>query len=70
MKPIHTKYSEAQTLVFPEAITRKVLLSGQQTEGDLAVFEDIVEPGVGPGRHIHHRKMRPLCFLKENLSLK
>ncbi len=33
MKPIHTSYVEAETLVFPGAITLKILLSGQETNG-------------------------------------
>ncbi len=37
MKPIHTRYSEAETLVFPDAITLKVLLSGKDTDGAHAV---------------------------------
>lgn len=64
MKPIHTKYSEAETFVFPEAITLKVLLSGHQTDDNLAVFEDIVAPGVGPGRHIHHHQDETFMFLE------
>ena len=64
MIPIHTKYKEAKTLVFPEAITVKILLSGKDTEGNQAVFEDIVEPGVGPGRHIHHHQDEIFLFLE------
>ena len=64
MKPIHTQYSNAQTFVFPEAITLKVLLSGDHTDGNLAVFEDIVAPGVGPGRHIHHHQDETFMFLE------
>ncbi len=64
MIPIHTKYKEAKTLVFPEAITVKILLSGKDTEGNQAVFEDIVEPGIGPGRHIHHHQDEIFLFLE------
>lgn len=49
MKPAHVKYSEAEKMVFPNAITLKILISGLQTNGTLAIFEDRVEPGVGPG---------------------
>lgn len=52
MNPVHSKYDSVETLVFPEAITLKIILSGKQTNGNQAVFEDIVEPGIGPGRHI------------------
>ena len=64
MKPIHTEYSSAETLVFPEAITLKVLLKGSQTNGSHAIFEDIVEPGIGPGRHIHHHQDETFFFLE------
>ena len=64
MNPVHTPYAEAETLVFPGAITLKILLSGCQTAGTHAVFEDIVEPGVGPGRHIHHRQDETFFFLE------
>ena len=64
MKPIHSKYSAAETLVFPDAITLKVLLKGSQTDGSHAIFEDIVEAGVGPGRHIHHQQDETFFFLE------
>ena len=40
MKPVHLKYSDLETLVFPEAITLKIILSGFQTNGSHAIFED------------------------------
>ncbi len=64
MQPIHTVYNNAETLVFPNAITLKILLSGAHTNGNLAVFEDIVEPSVGPGRHIHHEQDETFFFLE------
>ena len=64
MDPIHSSYGEAETLVFPGAITLKILLSGAQTNGSQAVFEDIVEAGVGPGRHIHHKQDETFFFLE------
>lgn len=64
MEPVHTRYSEAETLLFPGAITLKVLLSGRETDGGQAVFEDIVQPGVGPGRHIHHHQDETFFFLE------
>ncbi|NNF02834.1 MAG: cupin domain-containing protein [Rhodothermales bacterium] len=63
-QPIHTRYADAEPLVFPGAITLKVLLSGRDTGGALAVFEDLVEPGVGPGRHIHHEQDEAFFFLE------
>ena len=66
MRPIHSKYDSAETLVFPNAITLKILLSGKHTNGKQAIFEDIVEPGVGPGRHIHHNQDETFFFLEGN----
>lgn len=64
MMAIHSKYDLAETLVFPNAITLKILLSGKQTNGEHAVFEDIVEPGIGPGRHIHYNQDEIFFFLE------
>ena len=64
MVPVHASYGEVETLVFPGAITLKILLSGAKTDGSQAVFEDIVEPGVGPGRHIHHGQDETFFFLE------
>ena len=64
MIPIHSAYHQAETLVFPNAITLKILLSGKQTNGNQAIFEDIVEPGVGPIRHIHHHQDETFFFLE------
>ena len=64
MDPVHTSYDEAETFVFPGAITLRILLSGTQTNSSQAVFEDIVEPGIGPGRHIHHEQDETFFFLE------
>lgn len=64
MNPIHTEYESAETFIFPEAITLKILLSGKDTNGNQAIFEDIVEPGIGPGRHIHHHQDEIFFFLE------
>lgn len=69
MKPIHTSYAKAETFVFPGAITLKVLISGKDTAGSCAVFEDIVEPGVGPGRHIHHEQDETFFFLEGSFDV-
>lgn len=45
-------------------MTLKILLSSSDTNGLLAVFEDIVEPEVGPGRHIHHKQDETFIFLE------
>ncbi|MEM9545544.1 MAG: cupin domain-containing protein [Bacteroidota bacterium] len=64
MIPIHSAYNTAETFVFPDAITLKILLSGKYTNGNQAIFEDIVQPGVGPGRHIHHNQDETFFFLE------
>ena len=64
MSPTPTEYEQAETLIFPDAITLKILLSGSKTDGSHAVFEDIVAPGVGPGRHIHHHQDETFFFLE------
>ena len=62
MKPVKSALAEAKTLDFPGAITFRVLLSGAQTGGTHAVFEDIVQPGVGPGRHVHRDQDETFLF--------
>lgn len=66
LTPVHTEYRSAETFVFPGAITLKILLSGKQTGGTQAIFEDIVQPGTGPGRHIHHHQDEVFFFLEGN----
>lgn len=69
MRPQHTRYVSAETLIFPNAITLKVLLKGAQTGGSLAIFEDQVEPGIGPGRHIHHHQDETFFFLEGSFDV-
>lgn len=64
MIPALSPYSDAETLDFPGAITLRILLTGDQTGGTMEVFEDIVQPGVGPGRHIHHQQDETFFFLE------
>jgi mannose-6-phosphate isomerase-like protein (cupin superfamily) len=64
MKPIHKKYNEAETLTLFEGLSVKILLTAAETGGLQAVFEDIVAPGVGPGRHIHHKQDETFIFLE------
>ena len=69
MKPLKTTYSNAELLDFPGAIELRVLLSGSATNGSHAVFEDIVEPDVGPGRHIHHGQDETFFFLEGSFDV-
>ena len=64
MDPAYRDYDTAETFSFAEGITMKVLLSGSQTGGLQEMFEDIVAPGVGPGRHIHHEQDETFIFLE------
>ena len=69
MKPLHVRYNAVEPLEFPGAITLRVLLSGSETNGAQAVFEDVVEPGVGPGRHIHHGQDETFFFLEGSFDV-
>ncbi len=60
----HSSYTEVETLDFPGAITLRILLTREETDGAQEVFEDIVQPGVGPGRHIHHDQDETFFFLE------
>lgn len=64
MKPIHKKYNEVESLKLFEGLTVKVLLTALETGGIKAVFEDIVEPSVGPGRYIHHEQDETFIFIE------
>ncbi|MEL6671075.1 MAG: cupin domain-containing protein [Bacteroidota bacterium] len=64
MEPVHAKYSAVETLDFPGALTLKILLVGAQTDGQLAIFEDLVQPGIGAPRHIHHEQDETFFFLE------
>jgi len=35
----------------------KCLISGKQTDGKIAVFEEIVDSGIGPPRHTHRNQL-------------
>ncbi len=69
MIPVHSAYDDAEVFDFPGAITLRILLSGDQTEGTVAVFEDIVQPSVGPPRHIHHGQDETFFFLEGSFDV-
>lgn len=69
MKPVQTRYKDVEPLDFPGAITLRVLLSGSDTDGSQAIFEDVVEPGVGPGRHVHHGQDETFFFLEGSFDV-
>ena len=64
MPTTHTHYKTAKTFDFPGAITLRIFLIGEETDGTQEVFEDIVQSGVGPGRHIHHDQDETFFFLE------
>lgn len=64
MIPTLSPYHACETLDFPGAITLRILLTGDQTGGTMEMFEDIVQPGIGPGRHIHHHQDETFFFLE------
>ena len=53
MKPMHIRDGDGERLVFSDAIELTILVPGSATNGSFAIFEDIVQPGVGPPRHVH-----------------
>jgi len=64
MNPTHKKYDSAESLNLFDGMTLKILLSSSDTNELQAVFEDIVEPGLVPGRHIHHKQDETFLFLE------
>lgn len=64
MPATHSAYATAETLDFPGAITLRILLTGDDTDGAQEIFEDIVQPGIGPGRHIHTDQDETFFFLE------
>ncbi|MES2440933.1 MAG: cupin domain-containing protein [Verrucomicrobiota bacterium] len=38
----------------PPKLDIRCIVSGAQTGGAISVFKEIVQPGIGPPRHIHH----------------
>ena len=54
MTPLHVPDGSGERLVFPGAIELTILIPGPATNGAFSLFEDIVQPDIGPPRHIHH----------------
>lgn len=50
MEPAHVDYETLERFEIPDFITFKILLTGAQTGGTHAIFEDDVHPGQG-GQH-------------------
>lgn len=64
MEPAHVSYETVERFEIPDFITFKILLTGAQTGGTQAIFEDDVHPGQGPARHIHHGQDETFLFLE------
>ena len=62
MNPVHTVYGDVPVFEIPQFITFRTLLSGRDTNGTHAIFEDHVHPGQGPGLHIHHHQDETFLF--------
>lgn len=69
MEKIHTSYESAEILDFPGVMTVRILLEGSKTDGSITILEDIVEPGVGAPRHIHHDQDETFFFLEGNFDV-
>lgn len=54
MKPMHVRDGIGERLIFPGAIELTILVPGSASNGAFAIYEDVVQAGVGPPRHIHH----------------
>ena len=61
MKRLFVPEGKGECLTFPGAIELTFLVPGSATDGRFALFEDRVEPGMGPPRHIHENQDE--CFM-------
>lgn len=63
MKSRHTEYKNTKVLEIGDGLRLRVLLTGEETNGLQCICEDIVEPGKGPERHVHHKQDETFFFL-------
>lgn len=56
MQPTLNPKGSWEQLSVPGNLKIDILLSGDSTGGHLAVFQDTVQPGDGPPRHIHNNQ--------------
>lgn len=57
-KPIWSEDEKNAPIAF------RMLLCGDETNGTHVIFEDLVAPGMGPNRHIHHLQDETFFFLE------
>lgn len=69
MQALHVRNGEGEHFVFPGAIELTIIVPGARTEGAFAIFEDIVEPGFGPARHIHKSQDEVFFVLEGSFDL-
>ncbi len=46
----------------------KCIVSGSETDGKIAVFEEIVQPGIGPPRHTHRDQIEIFHIIEGTLK--
>ena len=64
MKAKHTEYLNTETLEIANGTQLKILLKNADTNGTQAIFEDTVQPNVGPPSHIHYKQDETFLFLE------
>lgn len=65
MEAKHIQSSQATILEINDGVKAKVLLRSRDTNGEIAVFEDVVDAGTpGPPMHIHHKQDETFFFLE------
>ena len=65
MEAKHIQSSQATILDINNGVQAKVLLRSSDTNGKIAVFEDVVDAGApGSPRHIHHKQDETFFFLE------
>jgi len=69
MNPLLAAEGTGEKLIFPNAIELEIIIPGDLTNGTLAVFEDVVEPGIGPGRHIHAHQDETFFILEGQFDI-
>ena len=54
--PMHVRPGDGERFVFLGGIELTILVPGSATDGAFAIYEDRVQPGIGPPRHIHNNQ--------------
>jgi quercetin dioxygenase-like cupin family protein len=51
-----------------EKLDIKCIISGNETDGKMAVFEEIVAPGLGPPRHTHRNQLEVFHVIEGSIQ--